>query len=252
MAPPVAIMALDGMQSHRLAAPPTTSRSIRVTSTPRRAALVAAWFPAGPPPMITNRMSTGYGQMVPTPSSDSVDTAVPFVGQSAGDSRVTRNRSTSWLPSGRPVADRSNARSHEPNLLICAFRPHRTGADVADGSPPTPTGERPPCLLGPAATGPPGRGGGSAGGRGRDPCSRTGRPFPVQASAEADAQGVAVDAAAFSTGACLSFPPTHGDRHLTVFLDAGHGGIDPGGVGTTEKGKTIDEADRRRFPWSWT
>jgi N-acetylmuramoyl-L-alanine amidase len=27
-----------------------------------------------------------------------------------------------------------------------------------------------------------------------------------------------------------------------VFLDAGHGGIDPGGVGTTEAGKTIDEA----------
>ena len=34
MAPPVAIMALDGMQSHRLAAPPTMSRSMSVTSTP--------------------------------------------------------------------------------------------------------------------------------------------------------------------------------------------------------------------------
>jgi N-acetylmuramoyl-L-alanine amidase len=67
--------------------------------------------------------------------------------------------------------------------------------------------------------------------------------IPGLASAQADTQGVAVDAAAFSSGACLSFPPTHGDRHLTVFLDAGHGGIDPGGVGTTEKGKTIYEAD---------
>jgi hypothetical protein len=56
MAPPVAIMALEGMQSHRLAAPPTTSRSMRMTSTPLLAAWVAAWFPAGPPPMITNRM----------------------------------------------------------------------------------------------------------------------------------------------------------------------------------------------------
>ena len=37
-------------------------------------------------------------------------------------------------------------------------------------------------------------------------------------------------------------PPTSGDRHQTVFLDAGHGGIDPGGVGTTESGRTIDEA----------
>ena len=50
MAPPVAIMVLDGMQSHRWAAPPTMSRSIRVTSAPRRAACgrggVAARAPA--------------------------------------------------------------------------------------------------------------------------------------------------------------------------------------------------------------
>ena len=38
-------------------------------------------------------------------------------------------------------------------------------------------------------------------------------------------------------------PPTSGDRHLTVFLDAGHGGLDPGGVGETESGQTIYEAD---------
>ncbi len=37
-APPVAIMALEGMQSHRCAAPPTMSRSMSVTSAPRRAA----------------------------------------------------------------------------------------------------------------------------------------------------------------------------------------------------------------------
>lgn len=34
-----------------------------------------------------------------------------------------------------------------------------------------------------------------------------------------------------------------GDRHLTVFLDAGHGGVDPGGVGETQSGQTIYEAD---------
>src|SRR3954454_16356524 len=44
------------MQSHRWAAPPTTSRSTIVTSAPRRAACVAAVLPAGPPPRITNRM----------------------------------------------------------------------------------------------------------------------------------------------------------------------------------------------------
>jgi N-acetylmuramoyl-L-alanine amidase len=40
----------------------------------------------------------------------------------------------------------------------------------------------------------------------------------------------------------MSFPPTSGDRHLTVFLDAGHGGLDPGGVGVTESGQQIEES----------
>lgn len=54
--------------------------------------------------------------------------------------------------------------------------------------------------------------------------------------------GQPVDAAAFGSGACMSFPPTSGDRHLTVFLDAGHGGIDPGGVGTAQDGQQVEEA----------
>jgi N-acetylmuramoyl-L-alanine amidase len=53
----------------------------------------------------------------------------------------------------------------------------------------------------------------------------------------------AVDPGAFSPGACISYAPTAGDRHVTVFLDAGHGGIDPGAVGTTESGATVYEAD---------
>ena len=52
------------------------------------------------------------------------------------------------------------------------------------------------------------------------------------------ADGHAVDARFFEPGACVEYPPTSGDRHLTVFLDAGHGGIDPGGVGETETGQT--------------
>jgi hypothetical protein len=59
MTPPVAIMALDGMQSHKLAEPPTTSRSTTVTSAPKRAAWVAACTPAGPPPTMTNRTAMG-------------------------------------------------------------------------------------------------------------------------------------------------------------------------------------------------
>ena len=66
-APPVAIIALDGMQSHRWAAPPTTSCSITVTSAPSRAAWVAAVFPAGPPPMITKR--SAMAPRLPTPRS---------------------------------------------------------------------------------------------------------------------------------------------------------------------------------------
>src|SRR4029079_870250 len=64
---PVAIMALDGMQSFRCAAPPMIWFSIIVTSAPKDAATVAAVFPAGPPPMITKRtgMNKGYGASTP-------------------------------------------------------------------------------------------------------------------------------------------------------------------------------------------
>ncbi|MDE3133310.1 MAG: N-acetylmuramoyl-L-alanine amidase [Acidobacteriota bacterium] len=62
----------------------------------------------------------------------------------------------------------------------------------------------------------------------------------------ADADGplvTAVDPARFANSACIAYAPTRGDRHLTVFLDAGHGGLDPGSVGRTQSGKTIYEAD---------
>ena len=39
----------------------------------------------------------------------------------------------------------------------------------------------------------------------------------------------ALDPVQFSTGSCVALAPTKGNRHLTVFLDAGHGGPDPGG-----------------------
>lgn len=60
--------------------------------------------------------------------------------------------------------------------------------------------------------------------------------------AAASGGGQPLDRAAFSPGACVEFQPTAGEREQTVFLDAGHGGIDPGGVGTTEDGQTVDEA----------
>jgi N-acetylmuramoyl-L-alanine amidase len=65
---------------------------------------------------------------------------------------------------------------------------------------------------------------------------------PTTISPGGSSSGVPLDASAFAPGACVAFGPTEGDRHQTVFLDAGHGGIDPGGVGTTEAGKSINEA----------
>jgi N-acetylmuramoyl-L-alanine amidase len=59
----------------------------------------------------------------------------------------------------------------------------------------------------------------------------------------AAADGTALDPSYFASGACMAFAPTVGDNGKTVFLDAGHGGIDPGGVGTTQSGQTIYEAD---------
>ena len=52
----------------------------------------------------------------------------------------------------------------------------------------------------------------------------------------------AVDPALFAKTACMAYPPTRGDRHVTVYLDAGHGGLDPGSVGQTQRGRTIYEA----------
>src|SRR5580698_2676384 len=63
------------------------------------------------------------------------------------------------------------------------------------------------------------------------------------ANADKPTGGHAVDPAIFEPGSCESFKATAGDRHKTVFLDAGHGGLDPGGVGETESGATIYEED---------
>src|SRR6266478_1050334 len=43
--------------------------------------------------------------------------------------------------------------------------------------------------------------------------------------------------------ACVSFAPTHGPLGRTVYIDAGHGGLDPGVVGTTALGRTVLEKD---------
>ena len=55
--------------------------------------------------------------------------------------------------------------------------------------------------------------------------------------------GSAIDQALFSAGSCISFASTAGHRTATVFIDAGHGGPDPGAVGVTLTGKHVHEAD---------
>ena len=54
--------------------------------------------------------------------------------------------------------------------------------------------------------------------------------------------GRPIDPSVFAPGACVAFAPTAAPRNVTVFLDAGHGGLDPGAVGSTRSGHTIYEA----------
>ncbi len=70
------------------------------------------------------------------------------------------------------------------------------------------------------------------------PSERAHHPNGVHAAAPPEA----IDSTRFSTGACLTYAPTSGDRHETVFLDAGHGGLDPGAVGRTRTGTHVNEA----------
>jgi N-acetylmuramoyl-L-alanine amidase len=74
------------------------------------------------------------------------------------------------------------------------------------------------------------------------------RPAPVRRGAGRALRNVALSDGepldpTFATGSCVAFPPTSGDRDKTVFIDAGHGGLDPGATGITESGQTIHEAD---------
>ncbi len=63
--------------------------------------------------------------------------------------------------------------------------------------------------------------------------------FHLSPASPPSAQALSPDMAA---GACMALSPTHGDNHRTVFLDAGHGGVDPGGVGTTQSGTAVSES----------
>ena len=76
-------------------------------------------------------------------------------------------------------------------------------------------------------------------------------PSPALRRTVTSSKGHAVDTALFTTGSCVTFSPTFGNRHKTVFLDAGHGGLDPGGVGVTDAGQRSTR-QTKRCPWNWT
>jgi N-acetylmuramoyl-L-alanine amidase len=46
---------------------------------------------------------------------------------------------------------------------------------------------------------------------------------------------------AFAPDACIAFSSKTGSTKATVFLDAGHGGVDPGGAGRTSRGRRVQE-----------
>jgi N-acetylmuramoyl-L-alanine amidase len=75
-----------------------------------------------------------------------------------------------------------------------------------------------------------------------------GRPAPIgghTAAAPANAGGAIAQPSVpgLEGSACMSFAPTHGHLDRKVYIDAGHGGLDPGVVGTTTAGRTVLEKD---------
>jgi N-acetylmuramoyl-L-alanine amidase len=44
-------------------------------------------------------------------------------------------------------------------------------------------------------------------------------------------------------GTCLAYAPLQGNRHQTIFVDPGHGGVDSGTSGSTSAGSTVYEKD---------
>jgi N-acetylmuramoyl-L-alanine amidase len=45
----------------------------------------------------------------------------------------------------------------------------------------------------------------------------------------------------FTPDACVAYEPTDNDRHVTVFVDSGHGGPDPGAIAPADSGTFVDE-----------
>ncbi len=64
---------------------------------------------------------------------------------------------------------------------------------------------------------------------------------PARPNVPGQGESTPVAPAEFAAGACRAFAPLSGDRHRTIFVDAGHGGADPGAGGTTASGEPVAE-----------
>ena len=99
MAPPVAIIAFDGMQSHRWAAPPRTSRSTSVTSAPEPGGVGGGGVAGGP--AADDDEAGGHGVEATEPRSG----ARGLVGSSSsGSTRLVRDRGSRSPATSRSVA----------------------------------------------------------------------------------------------------------------------------------------------------
>ena len=141
----VATRALEGMQSNRCAAPPSTSASTSVTAAPSAAATPAAAVPAGPPPMMTRRSGASLTGEDASGSARAVGGRSPaaaagnLVGHDGpGDGGVEALRAAGHGDGDRQVARRHHV-GRQPLRLVAHQDGERPRRQAEGGTPPRTT-----------------------------------------------------------------------------------------------------------------
>lgn len=130
-------------------------------------------------------------------------------------------------PSGRLFRGRPRYRwvAAAPAFVVAACTSHAPGTALPGSASPPPAA----ATVGPVWASP------------RPAAGTVSSPPPPAPTVSSASVPTAVDAAAFAPGACVSYPSTGARRATTVFLDAGHGGLDPGALGRTTHGRVVQE-----------